>query len=353
MNDKTGRISELDYMRGFALLGIILTNIISLYNFPTPSNFDQIKYLQFIDFFVEDKFFTIFSFLFGLGFYIFIRNAQKKYLNTHFVFLRRLTILAVFGILHQLLQPGEALLLYAIFGLILIPCFYLNKYINLVLGLIILCICLYLGNKTILPIPYFLLGLSAGQFCLFNNVKTKLLIILTSLSSLISIACWIILSKSYVYPSYKLLHHTLNNQELADYVQQQDLYNHLIVITSPFIALFYVSALLLIVKTNLFGKGLAPLSFYGRMALTNYVGQTLLIWVVMLMFNKNQLNITDTLFICVIIYILQLIASTVWLKFFNYGPLEYIWRIGTYMKVFNNKKPKTQVNYQSRIFEKN
>lgn len=353
MNDKTGRISELDYMRGFALLGIILTNIISLYNFPTPSNFDQIKYLQFIDFFVEDKFFTIFSFLFGLGFYIFIRNAQKKDLNTHFVFLRRLTILAVFGILHQLLQPGEALLLYAIFGLILIPCFYLNKYINLVLGLIILCICLYLGNKTILPIPYFLLGLSAGQFCLFNNIKTKLLIILTSLSGLISIACWIILSKSYVYPSYKLLHHTLNNQELADYVQQQDLYNHLIVITSPFIALFYVSALLLIVKTNLFGKGLAPLSFYGRMALTNYVGQTLLIWVVMLMFNKNQLNITDTLFICVIIYILQLIASTVWLKFFNYGPLEYIWRIGTYMKVFNNKKPKTQVNYQSRIFEKN
>ncbi|MBF7025239.1 DUF418 domain-containing protein [Staphylococcus kloosii] len=349
MSDKSKRISELDYMRGFALLGIILTNIITLYKFPTPSNFDQVKYLQFIDFFVEDKFFTIFSFLFGVGFYIFIRNLKQKDLNSNFVFLRRLAILAVFGLLHQLLQPGEALLLYAIFGLILIPCFYLNKYINLVLGLIILCICLYLGNKTILPIPYFLLGLAAGQFCLFENIKTKLLIILTTVSGLISIACWIILSKAYVFPSYKLAGYTLKDHDLTTYTQQLDFYNHLIVITSPFIALFYVSALLLVVKTKLFGNALAPLSFYGRMALTNYIGQTLLIWAVMLMFNKHQVNITDTLFICVIIYILQLIASTIWLKFFKYGPLEYIWRVGTYMKLFNNKKPKTQTNYQYRI----
>lgn len=111
MNDKSKRISELDYMRGFALLGIILTNIITLYKFPTPNNLDQVKYLQFIDFFVEDKFFTIFSFLFGVGFYIFIRNLKQKDLNSNFVFLRRLAILAVFGLLHQLLQPGEALLL--------------------------------------------------------------------------------------------------------------------------------------------------------------------------------------------------------------------------------------------------
>ncbi|WP_229294151.1 DUF418 domain-containing protein [Staphylococcus lloydii] len=195
-----------------------------------------------------------------------------------------------------------------------------------------------------MPIPYFLLGLTAGQFCLFENIKTKLLIILASASGLISIACWIILSKTYVYPSYKLAGYTLKDQDLTNYTQQLDFYNHLIVITSPFIALFYVSVLLLIVKTRLFGNVLAPLSFYGRMALTNYIGQTLLIWVSLLIFSKHHINITDTLFICIIIYVLQLIASTIWLKFFKYGPLEYIWRLGTYMKRFNNKTPKTQTD---------
>ncbi|MDU9418684.1 DUF418 domain-containing protein [Staphylococcus lloydii] len=195
-----------------------------------------------------------------------------------------------------------------------------------------------------MPIPYFLLGLTAGQFCLFENIKTKLLIILASASGLISIACWIILSKTYVYTSYKLAGYTLKDQDLTNYTQQLDFYNHLIVITSPFIALFYVTVLLLIVKTKLFGNILAPLSFYGRMALTNYIGQTLLIWVSILIFSKNQINITDTLFICIIIYVLQLIVSTIWLKSFKYGPLEYIWRLGTYMKRFNNKKPKTQTD---------
>ena len=136
----------------------------------------------------------------------------------------------------------------------------------------------------------------------------------------------------------------MKDQDLTNYTQQLDFYNHLIVITSPFIALFYVTVLLLIVKTKLFGNILAPLSFYGRMALTNYIGQTLLIWVSILIFSKNQINITDTLFICIIIYVLQLIVSTIWLKFFKYGPLEYIWRLGTYMKRFNNKKPKTQTD---------
>lgn len=37
---KYNRISELDYMRGFALLGIILTNIISIFVLPAPSNYD-------------------------------------------------------------------------------------------------------------------------------------------------------------------------------------------------------------------------------------------------------------------------------------------------------------------------
>lgn len=314
---KYNRISELDYMRGFALLGIILTNIISIFVLPAPSNYDQASYLKFIDFFVESKFFTIFTFLFGVGFYIFIRNAKAKQLNSNIVFIRRLVILACFGILHQMLQPGEALLLYSIIGLIL------------------LAICLYIGNKTILPIPYFILGLASGQFNIFENIKTKVLIVIVSASGVMSALSWILLNKSYVFPTYKFLEDSSNNELINKYIQNKDLYDQLIVVTSPFIALFYVSLLLLIIKVRSFAKILSPLRLYGRMALTNYVGQTLLIWLVILCVDSDQVDYMDTLWICIAIYILQLLFTSIWLKYFKYGPLEYIWRMGTYWKWFS------------------
>ncbi|WP_398573967.1 DUF418 domain-containing protein [Staphylococcus equorum] len=314
---KYNRISELDYMRGFALLGIILTNIISIFVLPAPSNYDQASYLKFIDFFVESKFFTVFTFLFGVGFYIFIRNAKAKQLNSNIVFIRRLVILACFGILHQMLQPGEALLLYSIIGLIL------------------LAICLYIGSKTILPIPYFILGLAAGQFNIFENIKTKVLIVIVSASGVMSALSWILLNKSYVFPTYKFLEDSSNNELINKYIQNKDLYDQLIVVTSPFIALFYVSLLLLIIKVRSFAKILSPLRLYGRMALTNYVGQTLLIWLVILCVDSDQVDYMDTLCICIAIYILQLLFTSIWLKYFKYGPLEYIWRMGTYWKWFS------------------
>lgn len=60
------RIDELDYIRGFALLGIILVNILALLNIkiPDPNTVDA-SYQRFLYLFVEGRFFSIFSFLFG------------------------------------------------------------------------------------------------------------------------------------------------------------------------------------------------------------------------------------------------------------------------------------------------
>ena len=73
------RIDELDYIRGFALLGIILVNILALLNIkiPDPNTVDA-SYQRFLYLFVEGRFFSIFSFLFGVGFYIFISRAIAK-----------------------------------------------------------------------------------------------------------------------------------------------------------------------------------------------------------------------------------------------------------------------------------
>lgn len=61
-----------------------------------------------------------------MGFYIFISRAIAKGKNGYVLFLRRLVALFIFGLIHQMFQPGEALALYAICGLIVLP-FYKAK----------------------------------------------------------------------------------------------------------------------------------------------------------------------------------------------------------------------------------
>ena len=94
------RIDTLDYLRGFALLGIILVNIPALLWIKTPDTSIDIAYNRFLILFVEGKFFSIFSFLFGVGFYIFISRAMAKNNNAYLLFIRRIIILLLIGLVH-------------------------------------------------------------------------------------------------------------------------------------------------------------------------------------------------------------------------------------------------------------
>ena len=87
----------------------------------------------FYDMFIQTKFYTIFSFLFGLGFYIFMNRAEAKTDRPKTLFVRRLLILLLFGFLHYvLLWDGDILHSYAIAGFFLLlfykrePTYYFN-----------------------------------------------------------------------------------------------------------------------------------------------------------------------------------------------------------------------------------
>ena len=71
------------------------------------------------------------------------------------------------------------------------------------------------------------------------------------------------------------------------------------------------------------------------MAFSNYVMQSLIGNFVFFSAGLNYMwkigPVYYTLFGC-IIFILQVIFSTIWLKFFNYGPVEWLWRSATYRK---------------------
>lgn len=122
------RIEFIDILRGFALFGILLVNM-QLYNhplqiliLPSRENYLLDKISEFvIKFLAEGKFYSLFSFLFGISFFIQLRRFEER--NTPFksFFLRRLFILFLIGIFHGIfIWPGDILSLYAIAGLFLL-----------------------------------------------------------------------------------------------------------------------------------------------------------------------------------------------------------------------------------------
>ena len=67
--NSTNRIEVVDALRGFALLGVLFANIPFGGNTPIESVYDEgIHFLY--NFLISKKFITIFSMLFGFGFYI-------------------------------------------------------------------------------------------------------------------------------------------------------------------------------------------------------------------------------------------------------------------------------------------
>jgi uncharacterized membrane protein YeiB len=322
--DTANRIDALDYVRGFALLGIILINIIFLVsaNMPAPNTPDA-AYWKFLYLFVEGRFYTIFSFLFGVGFYLFISRADAKGKNGTILFLRRLLVMFSFGLLHSMFHPGEALSVYAVCGLLILPLYKIRKELNLTIGIMLLLVFSTLGIKMFLPIALILLGLTAGQYRLFEHLgkKRKPLIWFTIIFFLLTAMA---------------LYYQAKQAPLSSIEGSLELYQfyHVGIMIGPIVSAFYVGVLLLLLQFPFVQKLLTPLKYYGRMALTNYIFQTVFILLADSAFDlSGQLSFLQTLKFCIGIYIIQLAFSMIWLHYFRFGPLEWIWRMVTYLKV--------------------
>ena len=123
------RIEALDVVRGFALLGIFLMNIewfnrpFSAFNEGMPRGLAGLDWLAswFIAYFVQGKFWTIFSLLFGMGFAVMLVRAERAGREFTKLYLRRILALAVFGAVHFLyVWDGDILFSYAVGALALL-----------------------------------------------------------------------------------------------------------------------------------------------------------------------------------------------------------------------------------------
>lgn len=385
------RIISLDIIRGFALFGIFLVNMplfqtpqlvadIYVYSFPLTPTDEFIRLV--LDVFVEAKFFTIFSFLFGIGFYIFMRRAEIKGAKFYNLFFRRLMTLALFGILHLVfLWYGDILLIYAVSGFFLIF-FYRKKQKTILLWLLAFTLVLvgllslsFLGStetlereintlqvegepkieeaihnyhhndylgwvsyrfvNEVIPviknIPFsipttlfvFLMGLYAAKRGVFSDFATH--------RRFVKQVWWISLLFSIPLSVLIIILHL----GLLDFgILTEQMIQVFLTISGLSLSLFYISTILFLLQNEKVKIYLHPLSYVGRMALTNYIIQTLIGVGLFTGFGMfGEVNLSLGVLVCFIVFPFQVLFSYLWLRYYRFGPLEWVWRSVTYGKL--------------------
>jgi uncharacterized protein len=128
-NAVTGeRIAVVDVLRAFSLFGIIITHSAMGFLAGRPPNPGFMNFGPLDQFVLElnqlltiGKFYTIFSFLFGLSFALQMRNAAQKGVGFVGRFTWRIAVLALIAVVHGLFFSGDILIIYALLALLLIP----------------------------------------------------------------------------------------------------------------------------------------------------------------------------------------------------------------------------------------
>lgn len=315
------RISALDILRGIALSGILLVNIGPIVHFsataPQPTTMDDPS--GWLQLFVQQRFFPIFSLLFGISFSLIYRSAVKRTAKPRVALLRRFLVLLPLGLLHQLIQPGEALAFYAVFGLIvLLPSTWLPRTVVAALAAVAVTAGVALGGILLIP-GMFLLGSTLTRFGAIDRIAPHA-------ESRVPVAHLAALFTVFVVISLP-----------AIWWQQRDVAGAGFTMSSSVagfaMAGTYVTGLVLILRTPVqvvFATMFAPL---GRLALTNYIGATLLILAVDRFADFSRGRNWGLLFAtCLGILLGQRAFSTLWLRKFTQGPLEWLWRWATWLE---------------------
>ncbi|PEU24206.1 DUF418 domain-containing protein [Bacillus wiedmannii] len=373
------RIHSIDIIRGIAVLGIFLVNwpiIAGIDSRDLSGVYEGLdSYIRlFYDMFIQTKFYTIFSFLFGLGFYIFMTRAEAKTDRPKTLFVRRLLILLLFGFLHYvLLWDGDILHSYAIAGFFLFLFYKRKPRTILIWAIVLLSIFQFLMliasigiafmpkdelglslpimpledwvsqiqnrfhafyangiglNISMLPetLGLFLLGLYAGKKDIFRRTKEldpklkKWQIIMFVLT----LPFWFFMVRYFLSTSS---YEPLYMQGLAMF-------------SGKTLFIFYIFTLMRLLQKEKWQTLLRPFQYVGQMALTNYISHTIVTLLVFGLLFKNDYLAplwVGPLF-CISFYTLQIFISRWWLSRYQYGPLEYIWRLGTYGKMMPLKK---------------
>ncbi|MDB6131559.1 MAG: hypothetical protein JWM04_2666 [Verrucomicrobiales bacterium] len=371
------RIRELDVIRGFALFGVLLVNCLTLFRVSFAARLEGIPkpplapdhWTELIaSYFFEFKAITLFSLLFGVGSAIQWEKATLRHISPFSFLTRRYLVLLFIGLIHMIfLWNGDILCLYAVCGLLILPLYGLSSRSLVIAGLALvilgfssitdglfpsslileedkgLATAVYSSGTymdilrfriqetgdIILPLliitlprtcGVFLLGAAAWKSGLLKNVERYRL----------SIALGgIVLVISGCIATFAIVWSQDTNTPLGEILEWAERFSYL-----P-LGIGYGALIFSCLTARLKYWPLPELGAVGQMALTNYLLQSVVLtWVFygygLGYFGKLGSAICAAL--CVTLFAAQCAYSRWWLRRFEFGPVEWMWRSLTYGK---------------------
>lgn len=381
---QTDRTIVVDIIRGFALIGVLIANFNSYTEQQTPepilnsisSSLDR-TLMSLNSVFLEWKFMTLFSILFGYGFGLILESLEKKNINPNFFFVKRMFWLFIFGVIHSLFWWGDVLNLYAMSGILLL--LFRNKSSKTILS----CAIFFM-----LVIPVFISYLLRNQpetFTegdiqgLYNQYKQGTLLEIFKFNINFYYRMFIV-SGSNLHDiietlgrfllGYFLLRikffHSVETKKLlfkkvslyaAPFMVSYFIFRWLLIsgninvnqyLLAPLLSLgilstttFYVSVLVTAYITFGMNKLFTALQALGRMTLTNYLIVSAFLIILLYGFGFNKLGELPihTIWLYAFIWLfIEILFSIYWLRQFRYGPTEWVWRQLTYWKRLQLRK---------------
>ncbi|UCH84369.1 MAG: DUF418 domain-containing protein [Candidatus Latescibacterota bacterium] len=389
---ESDRIIAIDVLRGFALLGILVVNIqsfsmidASLFN---PSVYGDLTGVNLwvwyaTHIFFDTKFMTMFSMLFGAGILLMTSRAEDKGLRSRAIHYRRMGILILFGLMHgYLLWTGDILFWYGMAGLLVYLFRKKSPRTLIVTGLVSLFIASallfmsgwsmqYWPEETVtnmsegfsppqekvdedlaayrgswleqMPLratsafsmntfAFFFWGLwRVGGLMLIGMALYRLGVFSAGRSDrfysvLIGVAAIVGIPTVVYGIRYNM--GTGWDPRYIFFVGTQ--FNYW---ASVLMSLGWIGTVMLVVKKGVLRGLTSRLAAVGRMALTNYVLQTIICTTIFFGHGLGLYGSVErwqqSLFVFAI-WILQLVVSPIWLRHFRFGPFEWLWRSMTY-----------------------
>lgn len=388
------RIESLDVLRGVALFMILIANMAGFYS-PLyyldeaarslrTSRADHI--LGTLNFtFVQNESVALFSFLFGFGFAMQFLRARFQGVSFIPLYARRLLALVLIGLAHAyLIWMGDIVALYGVLGFFLLPFRNVNLRAVLVLAMVLYFLpqvrwemalirnssgpasmggvtavdtatamaqkearrqaensrhayghgtwlemtvqrardySFYLKNNQALTVfPLFLLGLYAGRRGFFSDIPQRLPVFRRVCGWSLAIAFLSVLSLRMLYL-----------QGLPDWTRLLRPTAYAIQHTS--LLFFYVSAVVVLQQAPSIGRWMAPLAAAGRMALSNYIFQSVVCTFIFYSYGLalyEKVGSAKGFVIAVLVFAGQVLLSVLWSRYFLLGPVESLWRSITY-----------------------
>jgi uncharacterized protein len=338
--------------------------------------------------FFDGKFYTLFSFLFGLSFALMMTRSQESPGVFYRRFAWRLVVLGGIGVAHHLMWRGDILSIYAILGFLMLPFGRLpNKVVLLVALLLVANVpsrirAIYQtfinppvqaaqpnqpnkdferetqvfyktltqgtypdlvrsnyhafddkmgfqfdSGRIYITLGFFLLGLYAGRRRLFQQFADNK----RWFRRLTRFSGFTVLGLTAMGLGLFLIFGS--DQQPPKWAEL--LFMTLYDLQGATLTLFYIAAFTLLFQRRSWQWTVGPLALVGKMGLTSYVLQTVIGTYLFFGFGLgliNKIDLWQAALVTIPIFVVQVQFAQFWLARFRYGPLEWLWRSLTYLR---------------------